>query len=75
MVRYQDAQDRLRDAQRRYEANRSCNASETALSAAIKDVLVARADIESCRRAYSEAWHRQHPDAVCEAGECMMPID
>ena len=47
---YREALERLRDAQARYEANRDDRASDHAVSAAIRDVLVARADLEHIRR-------------------------
>ena len=47
---YRETLDRLRDAQSRYEANRDDRASDAAVRDAIRDVLVARADLEYLRR-------------------------
>ena len=54
---YRETLDRLRDAQARYELNRDDRASDHAVSAAIRDVLIARADLEHLRRqARREGW-------------------
>lgn len=54
---YRETLARLRDAQSRYEANRDDRASDAAVRDAIKDVLVARADLEHLRRrAIREGW-------------------
>jgi len=50
LAAYDEAMTRLRDAQARYEANRSDHASDDAVRDAIRDVLVARADLEHIRR-------------------------
>ena len=47
---YRETLDRLRDAQARYELNRDDRASDAAVRDAIRDVLVARADLEHLRR-------------------------
>lgn len=51
---YREALDRLRAAQARYEANRDDRASDRAVSDAIRDVLIARADLEHIRRHHPE---------------------
>ena len=47
---YRETLDRLREAQARYELNRDDRASDAAVRDAIRDVLVARADLEHLRR-------------------------
>jgi hypothetical protein len=47
---YQEAVQRLRDAQRAYDANRDDRASDERVRDAIRALLVARADIENIRR-------------------------
>ena len=49
---YRETLDRLRDAQARYELNRDDRASDAQVSRAIRDVLIARADLEHLRRRY-----------------------
>ena len=51
---YRETLDRLRDAQARYELNRDDRASDAAVRDAIRDVLVARADLEHIRRRHPE---------------------
>lgn len=51
---YQETLTRLRDAQARYELNRDDRASDAAVQRAIRDVLVARADLEHLRRHHPE---------------------
>ena len=54
---YRETLDRLRDAQARYELNRDDRASDAAVRDAIRDVLVARADLEHMRRrSVREGW-------------------
>ena len=53
---YREAMARLRDAQRRYDLNRDDRASDRAVRDAIRDVLVARADLAHLIR--------RHPDLL-----------
>ena len=51
---YREAMARLQDAQRRYDANRDDRASDRAFTDAIRDVLVARADMAHLIRRHPE---------------------
>ena len=63
---YRETLDRLREAQARYELNRDDRASDAAVRDAIRDVLVARADLEHIRRRHPELLDAVYvPESCC----------